>query len=300
MGQILLLLATLAWGTSFAILKETIAEVPKFFVLGVRFSISALVLFAVFYKKIVRCDRKLAIKGLLLGVILALAYLTQTTGLEYTTPSMNAFITCTYCMICPFLLWILYKEKPKLYNIIAGILCITGVGLILFSGKSESASNMWLGNILTAISAFFFAFQLIGIDRFQRKQKCDPICLLFFELMAVAIIYNILSVIFEIPVHKGEIFNLTSDQILKIGYLTFVCTLFAQFAQLFAQRFVPPNQSTIILNLEAVFGAVFSVLLGHEVLSAMAIAGFIVVFLAQMTNETKFDPIAFYKKRSGK
>ena len=50
LGQFLLLLATIVWGTSFFILKETIELVPAFYVLTLRFLTSGLVLFFIFIK----------------------------------------------------------------------------------------------------------------------------------------------------------------------------------------------------------------------------------------------------------
>ena len=44
LGQILIVAATLLWGTSFIILKNTLDDLPVTFVLGVRFMLSALVL----------------------------------------------------------------------------------------------------------------------------------------------------------------------------------------------------------------------------------------------------------------
>ena len=51
-GQILIVAATILWGTSFIILKNTLDDLPVTFVLGVRFMLSALVLLAVRFKKI--------------------------------------------------------------------------------------------------------------------------------------------------------------------------------------------------------------------------------------------------------
>ena len=57
-GLVLLLLATLVWGTSFFILKETIAQVPTFFVIAVRFVVAGLGLLLIFIKKDKKTQRK--------------------------------------------------------------------------------------------------------------------------------------------------------------------------------------------------------------------------------------------------
>ncbi|MCQ2399375.1 MAG: EamA family transporter [Clostridia bacterium] len=82
LGQLLLLTATLCWGTSFIILKNTIDVLPVLFVIAARFVISAAVLFVIFFKRIIHADKKSVLTGLLLGVILFVAYLLQTYGLK--------------------------------------------------------------------------------------------------------------------------------------------------------------------------------------------------------------------------
>ena len=106
-GQLLLLLATVAWGTSFIILSKTIETVNELFVLCIRFFVSGLMLGLIFIKKIIKMNKRTLFRGVLLGVILSLAYIIQTYGLTLTTPSRNAFLTSSYCVMVPFIVWII-------------------------------------------------------------------------------------------------------------------------------------------------------------------------------------------------
>ena len=58
LGMAFLFLATLAWGSSFLILKNTIEQVPGFFVIAVRFLAATLVMFAIFFKKIISMEKR--------------------------------------------------------------------------------------------------------------------------------------------------------------------------------------------------------------------------------------------------
>jgi drug/metabolite transporter (DMT)-like permease len=69
-----------------------------------------------------------------------------------------------------------------------------------------------------------------------------------------------------------------------------------QFAQIIGQKFVKPNQSAIILSLEAVFGAIFSVIMGAETLSFGLILGFVAVFGAVLISELKPDIKKIFSK----
>ncbi|MBO5713054.1 MAG: EamA family transporter, partial [Clostridia bacterium] len=133
LGQLLLLIATLIWGTSFFILKETITAVPTFYVLLLRFIPSGIILLLVFSKKTFKMGKGTFKRGIILGLILSGAYVTQTLGLTLTTPARNAFVTSSYVVMIPFLVWALKKAPPKSYNVITAITCLIGIGFVSFS-----------------------------------------------------------------------------------------------------------------------------------------------------------------------
>ncbi len=294
-GQLLLILATVAWGTSFFILKETIETVNELFVLAIRFLISGVLLGVIFYKKFKKLSKTSMTRGLILGIILSLAYVIQTYGLKLTTPSRNAFLTSSYCVMVPFIVWIMTRRAPKLYNVISAVLCLVGIGFVSFSSKLELGFEYLIGDILTLVCAVFYGLQLIFIDKYQQSGE-DNVTILVIELLTVGIVCGALSLIVELPFRpQGFILNL--EQILKIGYLTIVCTLFAQLFLIYGQKHTTVNQSSIILSLEAVFGALFSVVLGNEMLTAGLIIGFVIIFVAMIINELKLDPLKLFNNK---
>ncbi len=296
-GQILLLLATLVWGSSFLILKQTINEVPPFFVIAIRFLVSGGLLSLIFIKRLRNSNKKTFFQGVVLGICLSLAYVFQTIGLIHTTPGRNAFLTSSYCVMCPFLVWIMFKKKPKSYNVISAVLCIVGIGLVALSGESILGVNYLLGDGLTVICAVFFALQIVYVAKYQ-KQGSDTMTLLIYELLTVGVIYSLMCVCYEIPTMGISVFAINFDHIIKIAYLTLACTLFAQFAQIFGQKYTAPNRSAIILSLEAVFGVVFSVVMGDEKLSIGLIIGFIVIFSAVIISELELDLLKPFRKKA--
>ena len=298
-GMALLLAATIVWGTSFFILKKTISSAPTFFVIAARFLIASVCIALIFIKKVIAIKKGALIRGFILGLLLTAAYMTQTIGLENTTPGRNAFLTSSYCVMCPFLIWALFKKRPKLYNVISAVLCIVGIGMVALSGSEVAGENVLLGDGLTLCSAVFFGLQIIFIDKYQ-KEGYDSVQLLIFELLTVGVIFLACSAIFELPKIGLSGYALNTDQILNIAYLTFACTFFAQFAQIIGQKFTTANQSAIILSLESVFGVLFSVLFGVEKLSTLIVIGFVVIFIAMMVSELHLDPIKLFCKKSAK
>lgn len=301
LGQLLLLLATVVWGTSFFILKETIAKVPTFYVLTLRFLPSGLILLLLFSKKTFKMGKGTFLRGIVLGLFLSGAYMTQTLGLNFTTPSRNAFVTSTYVVMVPFLVWFMYKIKPKSYNIISAVACLIGIALVSFSsGFGDAKNTAILGDALTLCGAVFYAFQIFYINKFQNKND-DAICLLSIELLTVGLTCGLVSLCYEVPVNANagtlNVFALSIEQALKIGYLMLFCTLLAQGFQMFGQRFTTANQASIILSLESVFGTLFSVIFASEQLNVLMITGFIIVFTSVLINELELD---FVKLLNGK
>ena len=198
-GQLLLLLTTIVWGSAFIILKTTIENVPKYYVLGLRFLPSGLLLLLIFIKRFKKVSFSAIKHGIILGLILACAYVLQTIGVELTTASRNAFVTASYCVITPFLAWLILKEKPKAYNLLSAVICIVGIGFVALSAVSsgqENAKNTLIGDALTLACAIFYALQIIFIDKYK---KDDSIVILVFELITVGVFCLILSLIFELP-----------------------------------------------------------------------------------------------------
>ncbi|MBQ9734635.1 MAG: DMT family transporter [Clostridia bacterium] len=298
-GMALLLAATIVWGTSFFILKETIESAPTFFVIAVRFLIAGIGLSLIFIKKLLSTKKSALLRGIILGLLLTAAYMTQTIGLENTTPGRNAFLTSSYCVMCPFIIWALFRTRPKLYNVISAVLCIVGIGMVALSGAEVTEENVLLGDGLTLCSAVFFGLQIIFIDKYQ-TEGYDPVQLLIPELLTVGVIFIATSAIFELPNIGISGYALNSEQILNVLYLTFACTFFAQFAQILGQKFTTANQSAIILSLESVFGVMFSVIFGVEKLTTLIIIGFVIIFIAMMVSELHLDPVKLFKKKSAK
>ena len=287
-GQALLLAATLVWGTSFVILKDTISEVPPRFVIAIRFLVAGVILALFFIKKLKTITKRSFLRGVIVGLFLACAYITQTYGLMNTTPGKNAFITSSYVVMCPFMLWILFRKKPSLKNVISAVICIIGIGLIALSGEKQTGTSSLLGDGLTLVAAVFFGLQIVFIAHFQSKGE-DSVVLLVFEFLTAGLIFALISFTAELSVYGIKAYALTVDNLFNVIYLTLACTLFAQSAQMIGQKYTATNQSALILSLESVFGMLFSVIMGAEKVTLILGIGFAVVFVAILISEIHIE-----------
>lgn len=300
-GRLLLLVVTIVWGSSFVVLKDTLSTLGNghftFFILALRFIISSIVLAAICYKKLITIKKKTFLKGLVLGFILFGAYGVQTIGLNYTTPSKNAFLTAVYVVLVPFLAWAFLAKKPTVSNFFAAGMCLVGIALVALVGRNEHGSKELLGDLLSLASGVFYALQIIFISSHAEKE--DPIQLLLIEVFTVAVLCTAVSLSFEFPMHYREI-SIPQGFTWKLLYLALACTLFAQFGQMISQQYTPPTSVALIFSLEAVFGVLFELLLGEARLHGYMIAGFVIIFLAEIISEIGFERIFSYFKKDKK
>ena len=108
LGRLCLIGCTFLWGTSFVVLKSALDTMPTLWILAIRFLGAALLMTLFGFRKLKKLDQSYWKGGAVMGVFLTAAYIIQTYGLVYTTPGKNAFLTATYCVLVPFLWWVMY------------------------------------------------------------------------------------------------------------------------------------------------------------------------------------------------
>lgn len=277
--KLMIVAATLIWGSSFVVMKDSVEVMEPSWLIGIRFVLTAVVLAAIFHKRVaVSLNKRAMIAGSVLGVLIFGAYWFQTVGLVYTTPGKNAFLTATYCVIVPFLTFLITKRKPTIYNIVAAILCITGVGFVSLTGAD--ALTLGFGDAMTLVCGVLFALHIVATSRFAADQ--DILVLTMYQFLVSGILGIIVGAITE-PAPTAAC--LSPDFIFSMLYLVIFCSCIAMGFQNVALGHVPPSQAAILLSLESVFGVVFSVALYGEKLTFMLIAGFVLIFVSIILSE---------------
>ncbi|MBQ7619813.1 MAG: EamA family transporter, partial [Treponema sp.] len=84
------------WGFAFVIVKDSLDYIGPIWMMAARFSIAAIALAFVFFKKLKALTWTKFFHGALTGAFLFLGYAFQTVGCAYTTAGKNAFLTTLY------------------------------------------------------------------------------------------------------------------------------------------------------------------------------------------------------------
>lgn len=278
----LIVLATIIWGNSFVVMKSSVDVLPTFWLLAIRFTFSALVLAVVFIKRWKVLDRQYLIGGTVMGFCLFVAYAFQTFGLEQTTSGKNAFFTAVYCVIVPFLYWVIAKRRPDKFNILAAFLCIAGIALVSVTGSNATAFNM--GDVLTLIGGFFFAAHIVAVAKYSEGRDIFILTTLQFASFAL---FSWIGVLITRPALTPGVFD--QSLIFSLAYLVIFASCGALLFQNIGQKYTAPSTAAVLLSLEAPFGVFFSILFANERPTPLMFVGFALIFLAVVCSETKFS-----------
>lgn len=269
-----LILVTVIWGGGFVASDMALESMKPFQIMMVRFLLAS-VLMGVISKGQRKSEEKLkdragAIKaGVLMGVTLFMGFAFQIIGLQYTTPSKNAFLTALNVVIVPFIAFVILKKKIGAKGIIGAVMSVLGVALLSLNGDFTVS----LGDGLTLFCAVGFAFQIFFTSEFVKKY---PASVLNTVQMFTAFVLSAISLM----IFGENDFHVTTQGWLSVLYLGVVSTTICYLLQTACQKYIDETKAAIILSMESVFGTIFSIMILHEVVTVRMIIGCAVILAA--------------------
>ena len=269
-----LILVTVIWGGGFVASDMALESMKPFQIMMVRFLLASVLMGVISWgqrkgeEKLK--DRSGAIKaGVLMGVTLFMGFAFQIIGLQYTTPSKNAFLTALNVVIVPFIAFVILKKKIGAKGIIGAIMSVLGVGLLSLNGNFTVS----LGDGLTLLCAVGFAFQIFFTSEFVKKY---PASVLNMVQMVTAFVLSAISLV----IFGENDFQVTTQGWLSVLYLGVVSTTICYLLQTACQKYIDETKAAIILSMESVFGTIFSILILHEVVTVRMVIGCAVILAA--------------------
>ncbi|MGC8561789.1 MAG: DMT family transporter [Thermoplasmata archaeon] len=262
-----LVLVAVVWGATFPIIKISLNYIDPVSFLLFRFTIAALVLLPFVIKKMNRRD---ALYGTIVGIPLFIGYITQTVGLEYTSPSMSGLITGIYIVLTPILSIFILRNGLDMVKIYLAIAAFVGMALMTISSTSGQA----IGNLLTIATAFCYAIQLVLTEKYLKNG--NPLVFTFFQLIVVAVLSLMIS----------------PESVLKAGILTNGYVLFsilfnailgstlAIWIMSVAIKNTNAYISALILIVEPVSAVLVSTIFFHFPVTTLMIVGGVIILVS--------------------
>lgn len=248
---ILLLSVALIWGSTFAIMKDSLTRIDVNSFLGWRFLLAALIMVILRPQSLRHITPDFLLKGVCLGLLLGGGYIFQTFGLTLTTVAKTGFITGLYAIFTPLIAAALFKHHISKLQWIAVALATIGMGVLSLKGLS-----IGLGEFLVLISALLFAFHIIGLSFWSPNR--DSYALTLVQMATVGLLALLCSFKsgFHIPPDHGVW--------AAVIYAAIAASAFAFIVQTWAQSFMSATSVGIVLTMEYIFAACFGVILVHE------------------------------------
>lgn len=290
-ANLVLAFVSILWGSGFVVTKMVLdGGITASFSNFSRGALFALMAFLCFRPRIMAMTKNDFKIGLIAGLLNFGGYLTQTIGVQFTTPSNNAFICANYVVFVPFVARLMYKKPLQAKSFVCIASCIAGMSVL--SGIFEVGFVPNVGDIYSLVSALFYAVSIAYLS--YGCQESDPTVVAFM----LAITQAVGGLVFFFLMDGGSMPGVDwSAVILPLLYMGIVCSFAAQTCQVIAQRYTSATTASLIMMLESVFGSMFSILFGYEDFTLrLAIGGCIIlVSLAAMETDLK---ALFHRSRS--
>lgn len=272
-ADLMLLLATALWGTSFVAVKSALADATPFAFLTVRFAIAALLLAPGTRFRPRPAGPELR-GGALLGILVAVGFVAQTAGLVITTPSRSAFIVAVSSVLAPVIALALLGERPRWLT--AAALALATLGIYFLTGPDAGGLNR--GDALTLICAACFGGQIVAVTELSRRY--DARRLVFIQIAATAVVAALATAFLEQPHIRW-----TPGFIGALGYTVLFASTICFLLQMRAQREMSSARAALIFCLEPLFAAVTSWLVLGERLSALQWSGGALILVGMLLAE---------------
>lgn len=277
LGNILLTLTALIWGTAFVAQRIGMDSIEPITFNAVRMALAAVATGSAAFFRMRREPgktrqinwRTLIGGGICCGLFLAAASVFQQMGLVTTTAGKAGFITAMYILIVPVVNYILFGKKNTWIVWLAVLIGVAGMYLLCV----KKGLNLTRGDMLVCICAFLFSGHILCCDHFVKHT--DPVCLSAIQFLTVAVITAALSFLFESPTWAG-----IRQAALPILYCGLISGGVGYTLQIIAQRYTDPTIASLLMSLESVFAALAGALILHEKMSVRELLGCVVMFAA--------------------
>ena len=281
-----LLLIGILWGMGFVTVKIGLnAGMNTFYLMWLRFLGSFVLLSILFRKKIKKVSKDDLKAGVILGIIQYFGYVFQTYGAANTTVGKNAFFTAINVIIVPYIFWILNKKRPDIFSFSASIICMIGVGIMSLDGNL-SFTHLNKGDVMTIISAFFFALQVAYTGYFGRK--VHPMNLVLLQMLVGGLLFA--GTQFATSGLR-EVIPLHGETLMAIIYAVVFSTAIPMLLQIYCQRLTTATRASILMSTESMFAPIFAFLVLGEMMTLRVALGAVFILFSVVVSETKLGMV---------
>lgn len=273
-ANLVLLTVGALWGMGFVAQSTAMQAIGPFLFVGLRFGIAGVSMLPFAWREARRSGKSLSVAHwrafIWIGILLFGGMAAQQTGLMTTTVTNSGFLTGLYVIMVPLLAVVLFRQWPHPAIWPAALLALAGIWFL----SGGEITTLTTGDWLTVLCAAFWALQLIYIGR-HANDTGRPVTLAVVQFAVCSILGLLIAFTFE-KIDWSAV-RIAAPEILFTGIFSggIAFTL-----QAVGQRYTTASQAAIFLASEAIFAAIFGILLLGEQLPATGFLGCALIFSA--------------------
>lgn len=273
-ANLLLLLVSVIWGSSFAAQKLGSEHVSILTFNTTRFALGALAVLPLAWRewKKVGLPKGLWPGLLATGVALQCGSLLQQMGVTYTSVTNAGFITGIYVPLVPIIGYLVLRHRPHPVIWPAAALSLFGTWLLSGGGGLDFAP----GDLWVLVSSIFWACHVLLVGAMAVRSGA-PTVVAFIQFAFCAIVGSVMTAGFDPAPFAG-----TLEALPEIAYVGFLSVGLAFTLQSVTQRYTSASDAAIILSGETVFSAVGGVLVMGETFDGVKLAGCAAILVAML------------------
>ena len=259
---LMMLTASLCWGASYLFMQKSLAEVGPCSLIVWRFGI-AFVFSALLFPRTLFSATKAEWKhGLLLGVLLGIAFYAVMIGLRGTTTGNAGFLLGCTSVFVP-LLCALKSRKWTFRILLAAAVSVSGIGLMTL----QSGFRLRPGDLFCMLSALLYSFYIILAGGFLKND--NPLRIGVIQFSGAAAAAGVGALI------SGETAFLPATLPVwgEILFLGIFCSAAGFMLQMSAQKKLSPEYVSLLYSSEPVFAMILGLIFLAEPLCAGRLGG---------------------------
>jgi drug/metabolite transporter (DMT)-like permease len=257
---------TAVWGWTFVLVKDAISQYPTLPFLQLRFVLAFLVMAVLVHRLPSR--RELWV-GAVIGAVLAAGYLTQTVGMETTSPGNAGLITGLFVVFTPMIDRIFGVALHR--RTVIAIICAL-IGTVMLTG---GISGMGTGDLLVLVCAVLFALHIVLLSRWSPGLSAAPVAMV--QMGTAAVLFT-LGGSYQLRMPSGGVW-------FAIVVTGVFASALAYYIQTWAQAHLTASRTALILTMEPAWALAAAVVLAGQRLGALQAAGAAVVLAAIVGHE---------------
>lgn len=199
---------------------------------------------------------KSVLKLSIAGIIIAAHWITFFGAIDQANISIALAMFSTGAFFASLIEPIVYKRKIIWYEILFGLIVITGVIII-----TQSEIKYLTGIILGISSAFLSSLFAVLNGSFLKQHTATVIS--FYEFLS-GVIFISLYLLFTNEGFNLKFFNLSTSDFLYLLILASVCTAYAFIASVHVMKHISPYTVVLTYNLEPIYGILIALILFPE------------------------------------